>query len=507
MSAALTLHSTPKDRAMQVEPLRSQEPRNFLYPRLGLLIDGEWIYDRPAIAEVTNPSDDSVLGPLPCASAEDLDKALAAAERAFHSWKRTDPEFRAALLRRTAAIMKERIEQIATVITLEQGKPLLDARNEVLRAASFLEWDAEQLKRSRSRIIPTASPVQQIVVREPIGPVAAFTPWNVPISSPGRKLAGTIGAGCTVIIKAAAETPGTLCVFAQCFVDAGVPAGVLQVVSGRSSEISSTLIGSKVIRAVTLTGSVEVGKTLMKLAADGIKPSLMELGGHAPAIIDRDVDPRKLAQLAAETKFRMAGQICVSPSRFLVHEDIYEAFVTHFAEEAGKLLVGDGFAEGVFMGPVMNMARVAYMEQLVADAVKRNAIVATGGTRLGNQGCFFAPTVIRDVPLDADLMTLEPFGPIAACRPVSSMSEALQIANSLEFAGLAGYVFTNDSQTADWLCAELECGSVSVNNFVTPGAEAPFGGQKESGIGTEGGDETFDAYTVNKTITRRAERV
>lgn len=492
---------------MTLEPRRTEHSRNGEYPRLGLLIDGEWIYDRPAISEVTNPSDDTVLGPLPSASSEDLDRALAAADRAFREWRRTDPEVRSGLLRRTAALMKERIEQIATVITLEQGKPIGDARNEVLRAASFLEWDAEQLKRNHARMVPSPALVQQIVVKEPIGPVAAFTPWNVPISSPGRKLAGTIGSGCSVIIKAAAETPATLVLFVQCFVDAGVPAGVLQLVSGRSSEISTRLIGSPVIRAVTLTGSVEVGKTLMHLAAEGIKPSLMELGGHAPVLVDRDIDPKKAGQLAAATKFTCAGQICVSPTRFLIHQDIYEKFVTHFAETAAQVVVGDGFAEGVNMGPLMNAGRVSYMEQLVADAVTRGAKVATGGTRLGNRGNFFAPTVLRDVPLDADVMTLEPFGPMVACRPIADLEEGLSIANSLEIGGLAGYVLTNTPENAEWLAAELECGSVSINNFVTPGANAPFGGHKESGIGTEGGDETFSAYTVSKTITRRLERI
>lgn len=492
---------------MTVEILRPATSRNDEYPRLGLLIDGEWIYDRPPVSIVTNPSDDAPLGPLPCATADDIDRALAASARAFQSWKRTDPEVRSALLQRTAALMKERIERLATVLTLEQGKPIADSRNEVLRAASFLEWDAEQLKRNYTRMVPSPAPVQQIVIREPIGPVAAFTPWNVPISSPGRKLAGTIGSGCTVIIKAAAETPGVLVLFAQCFLDAGVPPGVLQLLSGRSSEISTKLIGSPVIRAVTLTGSVEVGKTLMKIAAEGIKPSLMELGGHAPVIVDQDIDPRKAAQLACETKFRCAGQICVSPSRFLIHENVYDEFVRTFAETARMLKVGDGFAEGVHMGPLMNMNRVNYMEELVADAVKRGAVLANGGSRIGNQGCFFEPTVLTDVPLDADVMNLEPFGPIVACRPIANLEEALEIGNSLEFAGLAGYVLTNNADTAEWLAAELECGSVSINNFVTPGANAPFGGQKESGIGTEGGDETFSAYTVNKTITKRLERL
>jgi succinate-semialdehyde dehydrogenase/glutarate-semialdehyde dehydrogenase len=492
---------------MTLDLLRPAVARNGEYPKLGLLIDGEWIYDRPPVSVVTNPSDDAELGPLPCANADDIDRALAASARAFQTWKKTDPEVRASLLQRTASLMKERIEQIATVLTLEQGKPLQDSRNEVIRAASFLEWDAEQLKRNHARMVPSPAPVQQIVIKEPIGPVAAFTPWNVPISSPGRKLAGTIGSGCTVIIKAAAETPGVLVLFAQCFLDAGVPPGVLQVLSGRSSEISNKLIGSPVIRAVTLTGSVEVGKTLMRLAAEGIKPSLMELGGHAPVIVDADIDPRKAAKLAAETKYRCAGQICVSPSRFLIHEKVYEEFVEHFAETAGKLAVGDGFAEGVYMGPLMNMGRVTYMESLVADAVKRGAVLATGGSRIGNQGCFFEPTVLKDVPLDADIMTLEPFGPIVACRPVRDLHEALKIANNLEVAGLAGYVLTNSADTAEWLSTELECGSVSINNFVTPGANAPFGGQKESGIGTEGGDETFAAYTVNKTVTRRLERL
>lgn len=483
------------------EPKRSDRTIPAEYPPPGLLIDGEWIFDRPAASEVRNPADGSVMAPVPAASEVDLDRALQAAERGFSHWRKVPVDERAALLRRTAALMRERTELIASTITWEQGKTIGDARREVGRAASFLEWDAEQLLRIYDRVVPPAAGVQMTVTREPVGVVAAFTPWNVPLSSPGRKLGGTIAAGCAVIIKPAGETPSSVCQFAQCFIDAGLPDGVLQVVLGRASEISTHLIGSPIVQAVTLTGSVEVGKTLLHLAADGIKPALMELGGHAPVLIDKGIDPEHVAKLAIGAKFRMAGQICVSPSRFLVHSDVYGEFVDQFAGMAQKLVVGDGFAAGVDMGPMMNDRRVEYIDGLVTDSVERGARLASGGYRLGNAGSYYAPTIVADVPLDADVMNLEPFGPIAACRSFDDIDEAVQIANSLE-VGLASYVFTNDAALGDRLAAELQTGSVAINNFGSPGANAPFGGLKESGIGTEGGDESLDAYLVTKTVLR-----
>lgn len=474
----------------------------YTYPRVGMLIDGEWIYDRAPCHQVQNPADDMVLGPVPGAVEADFERALAAAQRGFEIWRKVSPQERSALLKRVAVLMRERAADIAPAITMEHGKPLADAQAEVERSSSFLDWDAEQVLRNEGRIVPTPHPNYQFVVREPIGPVAAFTPWNVPVSAAGRKLAGTIAAGCSVIIKPASQTPASTCLLAQCFVDAGLPDGVLQVIHGKSSEVSERLILSPVIRAVTLTGSVGVGKQLMRLAAEGIKPALMELGGHAPVLIGADVNPAKVAELAVGGKFRMAGQLCVSPSRFLIHEKVYDDFVSEFANRAAVLKVGDGFTEGAQVGPLVNIGRVETMQRLVDDAVERGAKLLTGGNRVGNSGCFYAPTVLGDVSPDALVMHEEPFGPIAPCMPVADMEQALKIANDIE-VGLAGYVFTNDVELADELSNRLECGSVAINQFTSPGADAPFGGHKESGIGTEGGAETLDAYTVSKTISQR----
>lgn len=475
------------------------------YPRVGLLIDGEWIYDRPKLQDIINPSDESVLGPVPCATADDLDRALTAAGRGFEVWRKTPLAERSALLHRVAALMRERIEEFATVITLEQGKPLADARGEVLRSASFLDWDAEQILRRYGRIIPSDPAIHLSMIREPIGPVAAFTPWNVPLSAPSRKLSGSLAAGCSVVIKPAEETPATACLFAQCFIDAGLPAGVLNVVFGAASEVSTRLVTSPITRMITLTGSVGVGKILARLAAEGLKPSLMELGGHAPVLIDEGVDTDAIAKQAVIAKFRMAGQICASPTRFIVHRNAYDEFVSAMAREADALKVGDGFTEGVNMGPVLSDRRLQAMTDLVDDAVRRGATVRAGGRRLGNRGYFYAPTVLADVPLDADAMSIEPFGPLALCLPVESLEEGLSVANRAD-VGLAGYYFTNAVDRIDWIARELQCGVISANTFGLSGPEAEFGGLKESGTGREGGEFGLDAYTVSKTVYRSTGR-
>ena len=461
------------------------------YPKVGLLIDGDWITDRPSCMDIENPSDEAILGQVPRASADDLANALAAAQRGFEVWSRTPPSQRAAFLRRVAAIVRERVEEIAPIFTLEQGKTLAQSRMEIERSATFLDWDAEQLLRTYGRTVPTDPPVQQIVVREPIGPVAAFTPWNVPMSAPSRKISAAVAAGCSIIIKPAEETPATACLFAQCFLDAGLPKGVLNLVFGDPAEISTTLIRSPIIRMVTLTGSVGVGKQLTLLAAEGMKPVLMELGGHAPVLIDESVDAAAIGRLAVGPKFLMAGQYCACPTRYLVHRKVYDDFVGAFAEEASKLKVGDGFAEGVQMGPVIHRRRLETMASLVEDAVQHGARVVTGGERVGNRGYFFAPTVLADVPLEAAVMSVEPFGPLAACRPIDNLEEGLAIANGLP-VGLAAYAFTNSLEKADWMSRELQAGSVAINVFRSPGNDAPFGGYKESGIGREGGEESLE---------------
>ncbi|OAN75946.1 NAD-dependent succinate-semialdehyde dehydrogenase [Sulfitobacter sp. EhC04] len=476
------------------------------YPKIGLLIDNQWITDRNAYCEIENPSDESILGIVPEATAKDLDNALAAAARGFETWSATPPVERSQLLKRAATILRERKTQISAVFTLEQGRPLHETIAEVERSATFLDWDAEQLLRAYGRIVPGPSSIQQSVVREPVGPVAAFTPWNVPVSAPSRKISAALAAGCSVVMKPADETPASTCMFAQCFLDAGLPKGVLNIVFGDPAAISEKLVRSPVIRMVTLTGSLGVGKHLTRLAADGMKPVLMELGGHAPVIIDQDVNAEEIGRLASEAKFRLVGQYCTAPSRFLVHKNVYERFVESFAAAAKSIVVGDGFKPGVYMGPMIHRRRMDAIDSLVTDAVSRGARAASGGARIGNRGYFYEPTVLADVPRDARVMSEEPFGPLAACLPVSSMAEALEISNELP-VGLAAYMFSNSIETVNHLSRQLQVGSVSVNLFTSPGNDAPFGGYKESGIGREGGAESVESYMVTKTIAHRLMRV
>src|SRR3954451_11824299 len=426
------------------------DKHQYSYPRIGLLIDGEWIYDRPPLCDVENPSDETILGQVPRASQRDLQNALESSARGFEIWRKTPPSERAAIMRRTAALVRERAAEIAPIFTLELGKTLSESFAEIERSATFLDWDAEELRRFYGRIVPTDPPLQQFVVREPIGPVAAFTPWNVPMSAPSRKISAALASGCSVILKPAEGTPATTCLFAQCFLDAGLPPGVLNIVFGDPNEVSSALVLSPVTKLVTLTGSIHVGKHLMRLAAETITPVLMELGGHAPVLIDRDVNPTEVARLASQWKYRMAGQFCSAPSRYLVHETIYEEFVERLAAEAARIKVGDGFDPASQMGPLANRRRLVTMEEFVADAVSHGARVVTGGSRVGNRGWFFAPTVLADVPLEARIMTEEIFGPISPCMKVGSMDEALTISNSLEM-GLAAFVFSNATETADRL--------------------------------------------------------
>jgi succinate-semialdehyde dehydrogenase/glutarate-semialdehyde dehydrogenase len=476
------------------------------YPPIGLFIDGRWIHDRPPCHEVRNPSDESLLGPVPSASPQDLEQALRAANKGFLTWRDTPPQERARLLERVTALMNERREEIGRIITLEQGKPFGDGRAEVDRACSFLEWDASECLRTYGTVIPSGPQQQRLVLRQPVGPVAAFTPWNVPISSPARKVSAALAAGCSVILKAAEETPGAACAFVQCFIDAGLPPGVLNLVFGEPANISSTLIASPVIRMITLTGSVQVGKQLAQLAGMAMKPALLELGGHAPVLIGEGVDGAKVGRMAAVAKMRMAGQICASPTRFMAHRSVYEEFVAGFAQAAGAMKVGDGFAPGTQVGPLANGRRLAAIQSLVEDAKARGARVATGGHRVGERGYFYAPTVLADVPLDAAAMTTEPFGPLALCVSVASLDEGLELANKLS-VGLSGYAFTNSLDDAERISRELECGVLSLNSFATPGADAPFGGVKESGIGREGGAESLDAYLVSKTVLQSTARI
>jgi succinate-semialdehyde dehydrogenase/glutarate-semialdehyde dehydrogenase len=477
-----------------------------IYPRIGLFIDGRWIYDREAYSTVVNPSTEASLGPVPRATDADLQRALTSAARGFVTWRGTPVQERVRVMQKAVTLLRQRTDAIARVLTLENGKHVADARAEIERSGNFFEWEIGQSLRAFGAIIPGEPGMQKYVLRQPIGPVLAITPWNVPMSSAARKTSAALAAGCSVILKAAEETPGTACELVRCFEDAGLPPGVLNLVFGEPAHISSTLIASPVTRLVTFTGSVQVGKHLSQLAALAMKPVLMELGGHAPVLVGDGVNAVETGRIAALAKVRSSGQICASPSRFLVHRDLYADFVDSFAKALHGLHVADGFAAETGMGPVANARRLASAQALVDDARRRGARVAAGGHRIGSRGYFFAPTLLAEVPLDAAVMTTEPFGPLAACVPIDNLDEGIELANSLP-VGLASYAFTNSLDDAERLGRNLECGVLSINHFGTPDADTPFGGVKDSGVGREGGPTSLDAYLVSKTILQRTSRV
>jgi succinate-semialdehyde dehydrogenase/glutarate-semialdehyde dehydrogenase len=471
------------------------------YPPIRMYIDGRWTDGSSGrTVPVIDPATEDVLGEVPLASTDDLDAAIAAADDGFRRWRATPVAERTAILHRAADLLVERSAAIGRVMTLEQGKPLAEATGEVRRVSGTLRWDADDARRAYGRIIPSADDTVLSVRREPIGPVAAFTPWNFPAGSPMRKMAAALSAGCSIVIKASEETPGTACALVRCFADAGVPAGVLNLVFGEPAEVSAHLIASPVIRLVAFTGSVPVGKQLAAAAGARMKPCLMELGGHAPVIVAADADPRVAAKRAAAAKFVNAGQVCTSPSRFLVHERVHDDFVAELVRAAENVVVGDGLAEGTTMGPLANPRRLTTMNRLVEDAVRRGATLRCGGARLERPGFFFAPTVLTDVPLDAQVMVEEPFGPLAPVVRFADLDEALGIANSLPY-GLAAYGFTRSSATAERMVRGLEAGILSINHCGGSVSEAPSGGVKDSGYGREGGPEGLDGYLVTKRVS------
>jgi succinate-semialdehyde dehydrogenase/glutarate-semialdehyde dehydrogenase len=471
------------------------------YPTLKLLIGGEW--KTAAGAPVINPANESVLGTVPHATHADLDAALAAAEAGFVVWRRTSPAKRAEIILRAVGLMRERVEEMAVAMTLEQGKPIAQSRLEILRGCDIIEWDAQEGRRVYGRVIPSEPGMRHTVLRQPVGVVAAFSPWNFPMSSPARKVGGALSAGCSIILKASEETPAGAYQLAQAFVDAGLPPGVLNLVFGNPAEISGYLIPQPAVRLVTFTGSIPIGKHLAEMAGRHMKPAIMELGGHAPVIVCDDVDPVATAALSTTGKSRNAGQVCVSPTRFFVEDAVYDRFATSFGEKAAALKLGDGLDPSNQMGPLANPRRLEAMETLVADAVAKGARVLSGGARVGNRGYFFPLTVLADVPDNARAMNEEPFGPLALVSRVRNVDEAIQKANSLPF-GLAAYAFTRSAKTVDQLSDGVEVGNLSINHFTASFAETPFGGVKDSGYGREGGTEGLACYTVVKNVSHLA---
>ena len=472
------------------------------YPDTRLLIDNEWCDAASGkTLNVVNPATGKTIGRVAHAGIADLDRALDAAQRGFQAWRRIPANERAATMRKAAALVRERAADIARVLTQEQGKPFVEARGEVLAGADIIEWFADEGRRVYGRIVPSRNlAAQQLVLKEPVGPVAAFTPWNFPINQIVRKLGAALASGCSFLVKAPEETPASPAALLQAFVDAGVPAGTVGLVFGDPAEISSHLIASPVIRKVTFTGSTPVGKQLAALAGQHMKRVTMELGGHAPVIVAEDADVALAVRAAGAAKFRNAGQVCISPTRFLVHRSLRDEFAAALVKHAQGLKLGDGLAEGTSLGPLANGRRVVAMDKVMADARAKGAKIATGGERVGSSGNFFAPTVLTDVPLDADVFNNEPFGPVAAIRAFDKLDDAIAEANRLPY-GLAGYAFTKSFKTVHQLSLRLELGMLWINQPATPSAEMPFGGVKDSGYGTEGGPEALEPYLVTKAVS------
>lgn len=466
---------------------------------LRLFVDGAWAAGEGRdTGPVFNPVTGETIAAVPFATAADLDAALAAAERGFALWRGTDVNERATILRAAAALMRERADAIATLLTREQGKVIAEARAEVVGAAQMFDWYAEEARRAYGRVLVRPVGQRSIVIKQPVGPVAALSPWNFPVYLLAKKLAPALAAGCSVIAKPPEETPGCTSAFFRCLLDAGLPADVCQLVFGVPDQVSRHLIASPVIRKVSFTGSVPVGQHLLRLAADGVKRTTMELGGHAPVLVFADCDLEKTLDMVVPQKFRNAGQVCVSPTRFHIEEPIYDAFLRGFAERTRQLPVGDGLDPATRMGPLANRRRPDAIEALVNDATAKGARALAGGER-GEGGYFFQPTLLADVPLEADIMSSEPFGPVAATRPFRDMDEAIEQANRLPY-GLAAFAFTENGRRANLLGDAIEAGMVGINTFAISVADAPFGGVKQSGFGSEGGAEGLDSYLVTKAV-------
>jgi succinate-semialdehyde dehydrogenase/glutarate-semialdehyde dehydrogenase len=472
-----------------------------VYTTLDHYIDGKWVKPSGKMLEVFNPANSKVIGELGAASKGDLDKAIAAADKGFKEWRKVSAFERGKILRKVGELLRARCDEIAKVLTQEQGKVLAEAKIEIMMGADIFDWFAAEGQRAYGRIIPArADGVRNMVIMEPVGPVAGFSPWNFPITQAVRKIAASLAAGCSIIIKCPEETPGSPIGLVKCVHDAGVPAGVVNLVYGVPAEISEYLIPSPVIRKISFTGSVPVGKHLAALAATHMKRATMELGGHAPVLVFDDADVDSASKIMAGSKFRNAGQVCISPTRFFVHEKVYDKFVGDFIAAAKNLKVGDGLDPTSNMGPLANPRRVNAMESIIADAQEKGAKVQTGGKRIGNQGNFFEPTVLTDVPESARIMNDEPFGPVAVMLRFKDTDEVLQRANKLPF-GLASYAFTKNATTATKVADALDSGMVTINHLGLALPETPFGGIKDSGYGHEGGVEGLQVYLQAKFVS------
>ncbi|MFG1399983.1 NAD-dependent succinate-semialdehyde dehydrogenase [Roseixanthobacter pseudopolyaromaticivorans] len=474
-----------------------------MYPDVQLHIDGVWRdAEHGRSIPVLNPATEEQIGTVAHASRADLDAALDATAKGFKVWSKVSAFDRSKVMRKAADLLRERADGIARLMTLEQGKPLAEARAETNAAADIIDWFAEEARRAYGRVVPARAPgVYQLVIKEPVGPVAAFTPWNFPINQVVRKLSAALAAGCSIIVKAPEETPASPAELIRAFIDAGVPNGVIGLVYGVPAEISEYLIPHPIIRKVTFTGSTPVGKRLAALAGEHMKRVTMELGGHSPVIVFDDADVDAAAGQIAGAKFRNAGQVCVSPTRFLVQEKVYDQFVDRFVSVAKSLKVGNGLEEGINMGPLANERRIPAMEALLADAQQKGAELRTGGARIGNKGYFFEPTVVTGVSREMRMMNDEPFGPLAMILPFHDFEEAVDEANRLPY-GLASYAYTRSAKTANAVASSVQAGMMTINHLGLALPEVPFGGVKDSGYGSEGGSEAIEAYLNPKFVSQ-----
>jgi succinate-semialdehyde dehydrogenase / glutarate-semialdehyde dehydrogenase len=470
------------------------------YPQLHMIIDGEKIpVGHRRTHTVVNPATGAALGALPLADAADLDRALQTAQRGFRLWRVAPAQQRAAVLSGAARLLQERLEDIARVATLEEGKTLTETRVEVMMNVGLFNFYAGECQRLYGRQLVRPAGMQSDVTYEPVGPVAAFAPWNFPIGNPGRKLGAPIAAGCSVILKSAEEAPASALAVLQCLLDAGLPKEVGQAVFGVPDEVSRHLLASPIIRKLSFTGSTAVGKHLLKLAADDCKRTTMELGGHGAVLVFDDVDVDQVLNTMVASKFRNAGQVCVSPTRFIVQEGVFSRFLDGFVERAGSLRVGNGLEEGVQMGPMANARRPHAMDRLIGAAKAAGAQLHCGGKRIGHQGFFYTPSVLSEIPLEAAIMNEEPFGPVALINPYRREEDMIAEANRLPY-GLSAYSWTNDAKRQKRLAREVETGMFCINTTMLGGPDAPFGGVKWSGHGHEDGPEGVMACMVLKTV-------
>ncbi len=468
-----------------------------------LYINGSWVDSvKNETMDIYNPATEDYIGSVSHARKEDLDLALNSAQKGFLTWKNFSALERSKIMRKAADILKSRTKDIAKLMTIESGKPIADAEIELGMGIDQIEWFAEEGRRAYGRIIPSRSKaVNQFVFKEPVGVVAAFTPWNWPVQQTARKIAPALASGCTIIVKGPEETPRSTAEFVKAFDEAGIPKGTLNLVFGIPSEISEYLIPHPIVKKVTFTGSTQVGKQLMSLAGRYMKKVTMELGGHSPAIICEDANLETAANILVGTKFRNAGQICISPTRFLVHKKVYEKFLNLFVANVRSIKVGNGLEDDIKMGPLIHEKRLQTIEKLVKDAVDRGANIVTGGKRIGNKGYFFEPTVLTEVSKDSKLMNEEPFGPLAPILSFDHLDDALDEANRLEY-GLAAYVYTNNLKLAQELGSNIESGQISINHHGLGLVENPFGGVKGSGVGSEMGAEGIEPYLNVKFISQ-----